>query len=280
MDAKSLRPLSLGEVLDVSFGVYRQLFAPLFFVALLTQTVPLLLSVYVEATGGRASNLALSLVSLVLSMVASAIAIAASTIIISDSYLGHHTDAKDALRRASPFIGRLIGIAMMTGLVLGLLAMITVVPAVFIARGMGAAGLLLIPVLAVVMLYVLAGFAVSSQAQVIEATPRADLAMSRSWSLTKGYRGKVFAAMFVAALLLYLPILALGLTVGAGMLASGGVGTGFAAGAVVVAAIGALLQVLVYPFLYVVSTVLYYDLRVRKEGFDLELLASSIQGTG
>ena len=39
----------------------------------------------------------------------------------------------------------------------------------------------------------------------------------------------------------------------------------------------ALLQVLAYPFLYVVTTVLYYDLRVRKEGFDLELLASTLQ---
>ena len=34
---------------------------------------------------------------------------------------------------------------------------------------------------------------------------------------------------------------------------------------------------LIYPFFYVVLTVLYYDLRVRKEGFDLELLASSLR---
>jgi hypothetical protein len=39
-----------------------------------------------------------------------------------------------------------------------------------------------------------------------------------------------------------------------------------------------LLSILVYPFLYVVLTVLYYDIRVRKEGFDLELLASSVAG--
>ena len=37
------------------------------------------------------------------------------------------------------------------------------------------------------------------------------------------------------------------------------------------------LQIFIYPFVYVVMTVLYYDLRVRKEGFDLELLASALQ---
>ena len=41
--------------------------------------------------------------------------------------------------------------------------------------------------------------------------------------------------------------------------------------------ITSLLSILIYPFFYVVLTVLYYDLRVRKEGFDLELLASALQ---
>ena len=39
----------------------------------------------------------------------------------------------------------------------------------------------------------------------------------------------------------------------------------------------AVLQMLVYPFFYSLTTVIYYDLRVRKEGFDLEMLASSLQ---
>jgi hypothetical protein len=36
-------------------------------------------------------------------------------------------------------------------------------------------------------------------------------------------------------------------------------------------------QMFVYPMLYCVLTIAYYDLRVRKEGFDLEVLASSLQ---
>ena len=42
-------------------------------------------------------------------------------------------------------------------------------------------------------------------------------------------------------------------------------------------AVGGLVQMFIYPVLYCVLTVTYYDLRVRKEGFDLELLASSLQ---
>jgi hypothetical protein len=42
-------------------------------------------------------------------------------------------------------------------------------------------------------------------------------------------------------------------------------------------AIGGVIQLFIYPLFYCVLTVAYYDLRVRKEGFDLELLASSLQ---
>lgn len=42
-------------------------------------------------------------------------------------------------------------------------------------------------------------------------------------------------------------------------------------------AVVAVLQIFVYPFGYVAFTVLYYDVRVRKEGFDLELLAAAPQ---
>ena len=46
---------------------------------------------------------------------------------------------------------------------------------------------------------------------------------------------------------------------------------------IVALAIGGVVQLFIYPLFYCVLTVTYYDLRVRKEGFDLELLASSLQ---
>jgi hypothetical protein len=94
--------------------------------------------------------------------------------------------------------------------------------------------------------------------------------MGRSWELTRGFRGKVFLTMLVAFLLLLVPGIALG-------------GVGFLLGesdgilALLILVLESVLQIFIYPFIYVVMTVLYYDLRVRKEGFDLELLASSLQ---
>ena len=46
--------------------------------------------------------------------------------------------------------------------------------------------------------------------------------------------------------------------------------------AVVVAAGMGMLAILAFTMIYCIQTVLYYDLRVRKEGFDLELLESSL----
>ena len=89
----------------------------------------------------------------------------------------------------------------------------------------------------------------------------------------------VIIAIVVLLVLLYVPIVALG-GIAALLLPTGG-GAIFdrpsSLGMIVVLAVGGIVQMLIYPLFYCVLTVLYYDLRVRKEGFDLELLASSLQ---
>ena len=60
------------------------------------------------------------------------------------------------------------------------------------------------------------------------------------------------------------------------MFLSRGPASGSATGLLAVV-LGGLIQLLVYPLFYCVLTVTYYDLRVRKEGFDLEVLASTLQ---
>jgi len=52
---------------------------------------------------------------------------------------------------------------------------------------------------------------------------------------------------------------------------------GASIGMVTAIAVGGIVQMFIYPLFYCVLTVTYYDLRVRKEGFDLELLASTLQ---
>ena len=76
--------------------------------------------------------------------------------------------------------------------------------------------------------------------------------------------------MFCVGLMLMVPTITVGAIWGMVGAASGDVGL------VGMEVVTSLLSILIYPFFYVVLTVLYYDLRVRKEGFDLELLASQM----
>ena len=242
-----LRPLSLGEVLDVSFGLYRSLFAPLLVIAVICQSLPMTLGVYLGGSGLLFVNLGLSLVYGVLAVILGSLGVAASTFVVSDAYLGRETSAIVALQRALSLLGRLVVISLLSTLLIGLGFMLLIVPGVIL----------------------LSGLVLSTVVAVLEAPPSATAAMGRSWELTRGSRGKVFLTLLVAFLLLLVPSIALG-GVEALLGSEGGIG-------LVVLALEAILQILIYPFLYVVMTVLYYDLRVRKEGFDLELLASSLQ---
>jgi hypothetical protein len=54
------------------------------------------------------------------------------------------------------------------------------------------------------------------------------------------------------------------------------VAIGETAGVILQSILVGILGILLYPFLYVMLTVMYYDLRVRKESLDLELLATAL----
>ncbi len=248
-----LRPLTLGEILDVAFGLYRTLFQPLLVVTIVTSAAPVVLSVYVESAGGALLHLPLYFLNLMLNAVLGAIASAAATFVVSDSYMGRPISARDAFARATPFISRLIVLGVLLSLVIGLGLICLIIPGVILFTGL----------------------ALSTPALVIEGLPSANAAMGRSWALTRGFRGKLFWALLTVLVLILLPTIALG-----GFAAASGDATLLAptmspaALAWLVAA--SLIQLLIYPLFYCVLTVAYYDLRVRKEAFDLEVLASGL----
>ncbi|HEY8062642.1 MAG TPA: hypothetical protein VID74_07585 [Gemmatimonadales bacterium] len=243
-----LRPLSTGEVLDVSFGLYRAMFVPFVIVSMVARIVPIVLGIYLAASGGALEHLGLFLLQMVLSIVLSALGVAATNFIVSGAYLGHAVTANDALRRASKLIVPLILLSLMTSLVIGVGFILLIVPGVILLGGL----LLGTPVL------------------VLEQPISPIGAMSRSWELSRGFRGKALLTLLIASLLLVLPTLVAGVLAGIAALFG-------ASSLVAVSVLGGVLQIFVYPFGYVAFTVLYYDLRVRKEGFDLELLAAAPQ---
>lgn len=251
MVSASLRPMSVGEILDVSFTLYRRHFATLGTIAVLCSGLPVLLSLYIEASGGVLYNLPLTLLHYVTFTVLSSIATAATVFVVSESYLGRPLPARDALRRATPLLARLIICSLLLAIIVGIGFIFFFFPGIMLLCGL----LLAFPSL------------------VLEPGSSPTGALSRSWSLTRGARWRMFGLLVTMALLLYVPLVGLG-AVAAVALPGGALGA--SPGTLTLAVIG-VVQMLLYPLLYCVLTVAYYDLRVRKEGFDLEVLASTLQ---
>jgi hypothetical protein len=251
-----LRPLGVGEILDTSFSLYRRHFGALATVALVCTGIPLLLRLFIETGGGILSNLPLALLYLLSVVVLNLVATAATVFIVSESYLGRPITAGEALGRATPYIGRILVCSLLMALAVGLGFLLFLIPGIILGVGL----------------------ALAMPAVVLEPGLSPSAALSRSWELTRGARWRIFGLGITLLVLLYVPIVAVsGLFA---MFLPQGVGGSFDPGSlatIAALAIGGLIQIFIYPLVYCVLTVTYYDLRVRKEGFDLELLASTLQ---
>jgi hypothetical protein len=251
-----LRPLSVGEILDTSFSLYRRHFGALATVSLVCTGLPLVLRLFVEAAGGLFAHLMLALAYFLSLVVLSLIATGATVFIVSESYLGRPLSAREALMRATPYMGRILIASLLMALVIGMGFLLIVFPGVILAVGL----------------------AVAIPAVVLESGRSASGALSRSWELTRGSRWRIFGLGITLFVLLYVPVLAISGMVA--VLLPGGSAAAFGPSStptIVALANGGVIQLVIYPLFYCVLTVTYYDLRVRKEGFDLELLASSMQ---
>lgn len=274
MPSAVLRPLSAGELLDLSFGLFRRLFGTLVVIQLICMALPFLLNVYVAGTGSAASAPALfgGLISFVLSALASA----ATAVAISGSYLDHPVRATEALQRAVPRLGPLLVVSLLVGLLVLLASLpffLLFAGAAFSVTRTGAAssGLVIFSMVVGLAslslpLIVASGVAVSTPVVVLEEVGAME-ALSRAWFLTRGYRLRIAGLLFVCLILILIPYMAL--------LALGGALS--AALPIWIAVVALLGRLLLTPILYCLLTLLYYDLRVRKEGFDLEMLAASLQ---
>jgi hypothetical protein len=99
-------------------------------------------------------------------------------------------------------------------------------------------------------------------------------ALGRSSKLVQGRWWPTFAVLIVAFLMTIVISVILGLLLRAVASLPSQPSVLFAV--IVTAATGAVTEIITKPFSAAVTTVLYYDLRVRKEGFDLQVLADQL----
>jgi hypothetical protein len=281
MTMPALRPLSAGEILDVAFGLYRRLFVPLVLIQVICSSLPFLVGLYAASLGPSTETIAVTLVSYLLSFLLGALASGATALLISENYLGREIGAMDGLRRALPRFPSLVGVSLFVALLVGVAMLPFVIamaasavglgaeqPGLAIALGLVALASLLLPIIT------FSGLAVSTPALVIEQIRAPTRAMGRSWRLTRGNRLRIVGLLFVFFIILGVPF------IGASLILQMVLGAlDSTAGRVLSTVIASVLSFVLGPILYCILTLTYYDMRVRKEAFDLEILSTQLGAT-
>lgn len=262
-----LRPLAIGDVLDGTFQIYRRQFIS-FITVMAVVVVPSTLLSLLAALAGVLSETALArdiptaagitavLLIFLLAIVASLAAIVAggaATLVASGAILGQPIGVWDAYREALQRLGSLL----LSGLLVGL-----------------AIGLLIITCLGIpIAVYVAIGWGLIFPAIMLEGRGATD-AMRRSWRLVDGHRWRLLICSIliglIVAILVSIPSGLFAFASGIVMAISGGgvaAAIGVQIGNAFFQAVG---QTLFGAITYILMTLLYYDLRVRKEAFDLE----------
>jgi len=264
-----LRPLSLGEILDRSFSLYRQNFLLFLGIAAIPQLFVLVLNLAQVFLGlskntvqpGRPAAVpavppaavpalfVIGLLGAVVYLVAYLLSQGATVSAVAEIYLGRTTTIGEALRKARGELGVLFGVTMLNGLVtvLGFIALI--IPGV----------------------YLICRLLIAVPAAMIENLGPRD-SLERSFALTKGSAGRSFMIIFVYFVILMALMFSLGIAIGIASAATRGNPQLVPLWAMLTAVSQSVVTAVVTPILLISVSVFYFDLRVRKEAFDLQMM--------
>jgi len=274
-----LRPMNFGEILDGSLVIYRRHFGLFLKLALVALSLPVVLFVYFGlrflADFPARPSAILPLVPVgILYYVASLVLTAGTIRIISDTYLGRASRFQDALSLGMSKIWPLIAVGLGKGIVLTLIVAGTGGLAAIAGGLLRERGALAIVALAVAggwfAAFVACGYGVTTPVVVLEDLRSSFDAFGRSWELTRGFKLKVLGLSAVAFLLCNLiPSWVFQVLAAVFMSPAPPVG-------VALTVLSVVLPLMLAPVLASVITLTYYDLRVRREAFDLRVLGQQL----
>lgn len=268
--ASQLRPLGIGEMLDAAIKIFTRNFKALVICATVV-VVPLQivaalvrLSALPDAsttttttngttttvnTGALGLQLAATLVTLAVLLLAQLLATAACMKASSDAYLGQKANASSSLRFAARRLPSLLWLGLLVWVPISIGLMLCLAPG----------------------LWLLASWAVAVPALLIEGA-RGTKAIGRSWTLVRGRRWPILGVLLLAYLLSSL----LNGILSVGVLGASGFETDSARYVVLSTISGAISTSVTVPVYATIVALIYFDLRVRHEGFDLALLAQQV----
>lgn len=300
-----LRPLALGELLDRSFSIYRRHFWLFVGIMAVPSILMLLISITIQLLQPANPALAesspdgpqpsvemlalfiggalLVLVGLIVYWIAYAIATGAATVGVAQLYDGATVTIASAYApvRGKAFaiafllflVGlRIGGLMFIIGLILavvgaGLAVVTPVLTAVAVMFGLFTMGALTV--------WMMLRYSVAVPALVLEGATATE-SIGRSIELTKGHLGRVFVVVLFCVLVTYAAMFIFnGPFMFAAVLAGPETTTAFwlnLAGAV----FGSIANAFTGSLVIISLAVLYYDLRVRKEGLDLQVMISHL----
>jgi hypothetical protein len=282
MQPFALRPLSFGEVLDTSFNLFKRNFKIAVPVSLVVM-VPLAVVAALATAGLAPTDFAVLSdpdpdptdllrffgglygalgVGALLQQVGAVLVQAATTRLYAENYRGAGMAFKEAFQAGLRRLPAMLLLTLLTtvGLTVGLVA--CVVPGVWLYAAWGVA-----------------------PAALIAEETGAWNSLTRSFSLVRGFWWRTFGILLLAGILVAVitSILTapLSFAVGFGSAVSGDPAAGLSGQSLAASTlVGGLANAVTLPFTAAVVVAIYYDLRVRKEGYDLERLIADLDHAG
>jgi hypothetical protein len=197
------------------------------------------------------------------------LATAATTRAVSDRYLDRPASVGSSYAAA---LRRMRALIWQSVILLGALLGVGLIIALSLAAGPIGAGFGILLIIAAIPLVALVYVRTSLAAPAIVLENLSGWrGLVRSWNLVRGFGWRILGIR----LLIFL-ITAIISSVLVGLLSLAGAGLDVNGRLVVQQAASAVISVFIGPVTYMAVTLLYYDTRIRKEGFDIEMLAQSL----
>jgi hypothetical protein len=290
------RAQSFGELLDSAFTVYRRRFLPIVAIMAIFQLPYLALTVLAEQpftsllpssgsvtflSPGQAQSFLASLVAALLVLLALGIGYqvlllslsqGAVVKVVGDDYLDRPSGVGAALQMALRRAGPLIAFAVLA-LVLVLAPLAVILLLGLLAGSAGGVALIVIGGLGWILWVIFVEIKVSLGVQALMLERLGPVAaLRRSFRLTTGFFWKIFLFYLVIIVVTFIVSELLqglaSLVVSAMPLSSRYLVTSVANG---------IIGIFTSPFILILLTLVYYDVRIRREGFDIEMLAQSLR---
>ena len=272
MATLELRPLSLGELLDRTFFLYRRHFFLFAGISAIPYSLLLIVNLsnivfsrrpafpqlppavsHLQSTAFSSAAIGFGALAAIVGLIVFAISFGATVLAVSEIYLGRPASIMESLRRAGGRILPLLGVIVLVGFILIAALILFIFPA----------------------FYFMCRCSVAFAAAILERVSPAG-ALRRSFQLTKQFAGRAFVIYLLTFAIAFALIGTLQFPLGILVVIYSRQPSVLTILLVLMQVGSFLASVLAGPIGTISFTLFYYDLRVRKEAFDLQMMMQAI----